>query len=319
MHAMEFDITIGSYRLAVVDSITVNRSVETLADTASISLPAYVTGKPAKVNDRIRPGDEVAICLGYDGNLRKEFSGYVDRIANDNGRLVIECIDHLRLFKVSLKSRELKNITLSALLGQVARDTLGAQAKVECDYDCRYDKFVISRATGYDVLRKIQEDFRANIYFADGTLHCHPPYAHIENPQAVVYDFAVNIEDSDLTYKLKSDRPLQVEVTMTKSDGKTVKKRFGTTGAEVKKLDVYGVNEADLQQRAEEEYNVFCFDGYEGNFTGWLVPYCEPANKIRLRDAEFPEREGDYYVVATEISFSSSGGKRKVILGRRLS
>ncbi len=36
---MNFDITIGSFRLTMLDSVEVTRSVENLADTAVITLP----------------------------------------------------------------------------------------------------------------------------------------------------------------------------------------------------------------------------------------------------------------------------------------
>jgi hypothetical protein len=75
---------------------------------------------------------------------------------------------------------------------------------------------------------------------------------------------------------------------------------------------------SDLKKVAENEYNLWVYDGFEGSFTGWLIPYVEPAYKIELRDQEYPQKNGLYYVIGTKINFSSSGGERKIKLGRRL-
>ncbi|MBQ9546803.1 MAG: hypothetical protein IJU90_05915 [Bacteroidales bacterium] len=70
---------------------------------------------------------------------------------------------------------------------------------------------------------------------------------------------------------------------------------------------------------AEQEYNARCFEGYEGSVTGWLLPYVQPAMAISLHDEDQTDRDGKYYIVATETTYSKSGGQRKITLGRRLS
>jgi hypothetical protein len=62
----------------------------------------------------------------------------------------------------------------------------------------------------------------------------------------------------------------------------------------------------------ENEYNLWVYNGFEGSFTGWLIPYVEPAYKIELRDQEYPQKNELYYVIGTEINFSSSGDERKI-------
>ncbi|MDR1896549.1 MAG: hypothetical protein LBR10_07155 [Prevotellaceae bacterium] len=73
-----------------------------------------------------------------------------------------------------------------------------------------------------------------------------------------------------------------------------------------------------MKRVAESEQSLWAYDGYEGSLTGWLLPYVEPAYKIRLLDSEYPRKNGNYYVIATETNFSSSGGVRKITLGRKL-
>lgn len=58
------------------------------------------------------------------------------------------------------------------------------------------------------------------------------------------------------------------------------------------------------------------YSGFEGNFTGWLIPVVKAGGRVRLRDVDKPK--GKYYVTAVEIEFGQNGAKRKVTLVRKL-
>ena len=96
MLRMDFDITIGKYRLKMVDSVKVKHSVEQLSDTATVTLPAMVEGKALEVEDKLKPtatdNVPVTIKLGYDGKLETEFEGYLKAVNTDNGNLTLECV-----------------------------------------------------------------------------------------------------------------------------------------------------------------------------------------------------------------------------------
>ena len=65
---------------------------------------------------------------------------------------------------------------MEQLLRKVVRG-VGKSYNIDCSYKWTYAKFIIHSATGYDVLKKIQEECGADIYLKDGTLHVHPPGA----------------------------------------------------------------------------------------------------------------------------------------------
>ena len=56
---MMYDIEIGGYKVGVLDGVEVRRSVETLADSAVIKLPAAEYNAALEVEDKIRRGDTV--------------------------------------------------------------------------------------------------------------------------------------------------------------------------------------------------------------------------------------------------------------------
>ena len=319
MFRLTHDITIGKYRLKLVDSVSIKCSVETLSDTAVITLPGSVMNATLQIEGKINVGDAVSIRLGYDSELKEEFAGYVEKISTNDGSLKIECLDALYLFKkTALKNSQYKPITLAALLRKVCAE-VDSSIKVNCDYSFTYDDFVIYKANGYDVLKKVHEDTKADIYFAGNTLHVHMPYTQNADTTPVRFDFSRNIEKSDLTYRKAEDHKVEVEVKFStaKDNGKTV--TFGTKGGEKISLKSPAQNEADAMKVAEAEYRRRSFDGYEGSFTAWLIPYVKPTNTVHLHDKDYPTKDGNYYVTGTETTYSSSGGVRKIKLGHRLS
>lgn len=318
MLTMEYDIRIGGRQIGLLTSVTVYRSVESLCDTAVICLPSTYLNRTINIEDYLHEGDTVEIRLGYNNNLKVEFNGYLNTISTDDSQVRINCEDALYLFRKEIPNKEYKNITLKNLLQKIVQ-TIDTTFKIDCDYDFTYDKFVCKDATGYDVLKKVQDETKANIYFLNNTLHIHPQYSKITNTEAVKYDFAVNIEKSELKYKKADERKYFIEVEGIQANGERVTVTAGKQGGDKRCIKIYGVTDhASLLKRAQEELQTVIYTGFEGSFTGWLVPYCEPAYKIQLYDQDYPEKQGLYYVIATEINFSNSGGQRKITIGKKI-
>jgi len=313
-YPLNWKITIGKYTLLMLESAEIHSSVDLLADTAVIRLPASNLNKRLDVEAKLRIGDRVKIEAGYN-TLRTEFEGYLQRIGTDQGSITLQCEDAIYLTRKAVADKEFKNTNVQQICEYIAEQVGGIS--VVCDYGFTYDKFVISRATGYDVLKKLQEESRANIYMRGTELHVHPAY--VERFGEVKYDFSRNVEKSDLTYKRGDERKYEVEVEGLTRDGKRVSVVVGTPGGDKRSVKVYGVSDTTaLRARGEEELKRFVYDGYEGSLTGWLVPASAPGYSVTVKDEEYPEKDGIYYAVAVTTNISRNGGVRKVQLGRRL-
>ena len=317
MFTLGYDIRLGDFRLGMLDKVEIHRSVELLADTATIVLPGAEYNKALEVESLIKRGDLVSITIGYEETgLREEFRGWIQRISTDDGSITIECEDDLYKFRKSIPNEELKQVTLEALLKKMISD-IGESFKLDCTYSWTYEKFVINTATGYDVLKKVQEESGADIYLADDTLHVHAPAETVGDD--VYYDFALNVEECDLTYRTAEDRKVQVVVKATMPDGTVKEIETGSTGGDKVEIRCATSDEASMRQRGQTEVKRLSFDGYEGNITTWLIPYCKPGDTAELRDEDYPEKDGRYFVQAVTTEFSRDGGKRTVELGFRLS
>ncbi len=318
MYRMSHNITIGSYRLMLLESVRIVHSVEALSDTAEIVLPGTVMNVAIEVEDKIHVGDAVKIELGYNGKLKTEFEGYVQRIGTDDGSIKLECEDGLWLFRKGVADKVYKNADVKSILKDIAGQC--GDFTVECDYAFTYEKFTVHNATGYDVLKKIQEEVKPNIYLKGQTLHVHPQYAEVFGEAK--YDFSRNIErgGTSLEYRRKEDRRVLVTVEGEKKNGTKVKVEEGVTGGDRLTLKVPGAtDEASLRLVAKRLLEEKCYTGYSGSFCGWLLPYCDTGYKVSLHDPDYEYKDGTYYVTAVEVSYSRSGGKRTITLGKRLS
>ena len=307
---MRYDI------LGMLEKVEINRSVELLADTAVITLPAAEYNVALDVESKIRRGDKVVISLGYEETgIVKEFEGWVQRVGTDNGAITLECEDDLFLFRKSLKNQQKMNISLADLL-KLTVAGVGGGFKIDCSYSWTYEKFVINNATGYDVLKKVQEESGADIYIQDNVLHVHAPGEKVG--KNIIYDFSQNVQSCDLNYRRADERKVEVIVKAVMPDGKVKEKKYGTTGGDKVEVKCATSDDASMKSRGESEYKRLTFDGYDGSITTWLVPFIVPGDCAELHDEDYDYKDGRYYVRAVKTEFGSSGATRNIELGFRL-
>lgn len=314
---MSYDISVGNYKLGMLDRVEVRKSVEQLADTAVITLPSAEYNVALDVESKVRRGDAVTIKFGYkETGVITEFTGWVQRISTDGGNIKIECEDDLFLFRKPLKNEVLQRISLQSLLEYIVKQC-GVAFEVECAYTWAYAKFVINNATGMDVLKKIQDECGADIFIKDDKLYVMPPGATVGKDR--YYDFARNIEQESLTYKKAEDKKILVVVKANMPDGTVKELEIGSTGGEKVEVKAPNSDDASMKLRGEVELKRRNFDGYEGSITGWLIPECEPGDSVTLHDKDYEYKDGTYFVTGVTTEFSREGGKRKIELGFRLS
>jgi hypothetical protein len=195
-------------------------------------------------------------------------------------------------------------------IAQYLVDKTNTALTVNCTIGIVYDKFVINAATAYDVLKKLQEETKSNIYIRNGVLNIHPPY--IEPHNKVRYSFQRNIESSSLKYKLASDKNIQIVVEATGADGKKREVTAGTTGGDKITIKGGGLSEQSMKELADAEFRRQVYDGYDGDITTWLIPSVEPGDSVELVDEDFNYKTGWYYCKSVTTTFNSSGGVRKI-------
>lgn len=314
---MNYDIQLGKYKVAHLLSCEVRKSAGKLSDTATIKLTGMAYGKALAVESKIKRGDEVNIRLGYNENLQQEFQGFISSITTDN-TIVIECEDGMFLMRKPVSNKQYKQIEAAAVVEDVAGQIGGfSVVKGAGVSDVKYDKFTISNATAYEVFEKIKSDTGLHIFVKGKTLHIHLKYTYKEGE--VTFDFSHNVESSTLKYISAPDKKVQVEAVGIDRANKKTAVVVGTAGGDKITVHRYNISDrAALQAIALEEEKKHRYTGYEGDLTTWLFPYCTYGYSATVRDTDYPNRQGTYYVEAVTTAFSSGGGKRKTTLAVQL-
>ncbi|NIJ45064.1 hypothetical protein FHR24_001503 [Wenyingzhuangia heitensis] len=315
---VEFETEGKRTQLAILDELEIIASVDNLTDVATISLPEAVMNTALNFEGKIKRGSKVLIKLGYDSDLKTEFVGYVQEIVNKDSSLQIKCEDALFLFRKGIKSVELKSTSLKEV-GKYIVDQIDEGYTVDCDYGITYEKFTIHNATGYDVLKKLQEETKANIYFDTNNkvLHIHPPY--VTKTGEVFYSMQKNIENSSLEFKNKVDDKTEIIIESTGKDGKVKKLTAGTTGGNKINIKVGPMSEESMKKIAESALKKEAQSRFEGTFDTWLIPYVSPGYSARIKDEDYLNKLGWYYVVSVTTKISSQGAVRTITPGIKLS
>lgn len=305
-------------RLGILAECEIQKSTKNLADFATITLPEAHFNRALEIQESVKRGDEVKIMLGYDSDLETEFEGYVKEIITNDSSIQIKCEDGLFLFRNAVPNKIFKKTDVKTLANYLISQ-INPSFKLICDYNIAYEKFTIYKADGLDVLKKIQEETGADIFFnmERKELHIHGAYMH--KTGEAFYSMQRNIETSSLEYKTAEDRKVEVTIESVGTDGKTVNYTTGTTGGEKITKKVGRMSKSAVKIIADVEYKNRMTPGYEGSFDTWLIPYCEPGYTIGIDDKDYPYKDDLYYCESVTTKFSESGGVRTLTPSIKLS
>lgn len=311
-------ITIGDEVLNGITEVQVESSVESLSDVARITLPFMNHNRPFDLESRFVRGQDVKIELGYDSKFNTEFVGYV-RTLSLNSPCVIECEDSMWLMRREVKSKEFKNASVDEILKYVCKEIGGFTLKSTVS-ELKYDKFAIRGATAYEVLEKVKQQFGISIYAKGLTLFANLKYT--ERNGEVYFSFSENVKASSLQFVRSSDVKVQVKIRGIKKDNTATKDiEVGSKGGESVTLpDQPNItDQASLEAKAKEYLKQLTYTGYRGDLTSFGQPFCGLGWAAFVRDRDFPDRDGRYYIKAIKVNFSSTAGYSRVLsLGIKL-
>ncbi len=306
------------YRLGILAGLTVNAAITNLADTAEIRVPGTVLNERLSLEDMLPRGTEVEIRAGYDGKPNYLFGGYVKDITDKNGQTVIRCEDALFLFRRPVGDKQFNGVSICGIAAYLTGQ-IDASFGVSCDYTITYEKFIIRNATGYDVLKKLSDETKADIWFdnQNKVLHIHPPYTSMGDRK--VFSFQHNIEKSSLEWIGPGDEKQEVVVESTDIQGHVRRITEGTTGGDRMVIKTGPMSEASMRQIAREVLRKQQSGRYKGSFDAWLVPHVRPGDEVLIADADYPDRKGIYLVEAVRTQIGPQGGRQTITPGIKLS
>jgi hypothetical protein len=313
---ISLQITIGNkIRFQVAKYIKIDKSIHKLANTSVIHLPREfranerVDFKEANLLSFMKIGDSIKIELGYDGNLKTEFEGYLKNIGAEIPT-VLECEDEMyQLKRTSKFNKTFSSVSLKEVLSLIAPGY-----EIICP-TVTFGKYSIENATAFEVLEGLREfgiraSFKGKVLYAGMMIDFKTLATHY-------FEFGMNIrESSDLKYLTEQNKAVKVKaISLQKGSSKKVTYEYGEAINGERTLHApTNLNLTELKKWTEDYYKNIVFEGYEGTIDGWCYPRTEPGDTLKLVDPNYPDqhRDGKFLIESVEITVDDEFGiKRK--------
>jgi hypothetical protein len=313
---MACSVTIGALTTTSITAAQCKESYTELSNVATITLPRECnfaikgrsdTLEQKNIRQIIKAGDPVILSFGYDENIFKVFTGYVKKISADIP-LVIECEDEMFKLRKSTFNESFKSIKLIDLLNKVAP---GYTYNVIDNIDL--GKFMISNASGYQVLEALRKDYLLQASFEGKELTVGFP---IDLKPQKTHKYNINRlrSASSLEFVSKDDFKLEIKAISNNSDGTKEVVTIGESGGSVRTLNFANKSKEDLESLAKKQIDSTRFDGYQGSFDAFGDRHVMVGDAVELDDPNYPnsERAGKYLVESVERTFDENGIKQTI-------
>jgi hypothetical protein len=323
MFVIGVEASIGGKRFKRVHEVEITHSLKQLGKRAVVKIPA--SARLTRLGELVsevetakafRVGDLAVIWMGYDGQLREEFRGYVRRI-RPTVPLEIELEDETFKLRRKQLQKAWHQVTLRQLLDYILEGTGIALANTSTVPEINFQPFAFRSVNGAQALEKLRSDYGLTMYFSEpGRLVV--GLASETDGTVVKYTIGRNVIEHDLEWVDEDDTQIKIKAVLVNKDNTFTEKIIGDEDGEQRTIFLYNIAPGELEERAKQEALKYKYRGYKGSLTGFLRPAAEVGNTVRLRDETFENNEGDYLVDEVVTSLSDSGGRRKVTLGLKL-
>lgn len=321
MFILTCELHIGNYTFRHLLSAQVVKSVDNLSDTCIIEMPArfkvLAGGQELSTREALKAGDPVRLVLGYEDKYTGvEFNGFLKKI-KPGTPLKLECEDAVYFLRQNNIRWAKDHTTLQEVLQQVVKDTPVKLS--EHIPHLPLDKWEIRDANGAQVLESIRRELCMTVLINDrGDLYCGLSQA-TNVGQTATYDLNYNIIQNDLEYVSREDIRLRVKYIY--KDDKNAKRSVvvGDPDGELRTFHTSVVSDIEkLKEMALAELAKLKYDGYTGSITSFLIPYATRGMGAKIIDRESPERGGLFFIEKVVTTFSTSGARRTVTLGKKI-
>lgn len=309
MYQLNCRIEIGGFQFGYVAEIEIKSSWKQLTDTAMVSLPKSVRFGDKELKDLIRQNDPVRIWLGYDGNLKKEFEGYVTKV-EPNIPLKIHCQDAMWLLKQNNVVASFRNPTLAEIVAAVVPPNIPFVTG-----EMQFGAFRINNVSAAKVLSELQRNYGIYSFFRDGVLYVGKGISSENNPS---YHFQQNVVSRNLQYRLIEDAFISIKGISLFRDNSIIEYEVGDNGGEQYLYSYYGLSEGELKSRIDSQYELLQYEGYQGSIEVFGTPFVQHSDVTLVMDNEYPDRVGRYQVDGVTTRFGQSGFRRTIELGRKI-
>ena len=318
----------SSFKFKGVHEVKIVKSIYSMNETCVIKLPTtarlrkYDTLSTVSVSvaQQWQQGDKVVVQLGYNGNYKTEFVGFVRRL-NFTTPVEIECEGYVYQLRNNLKGKTFIKTEYKKIVEYIIA---GTDIKMSVDMkkrDLIVDKFTIKTDTAAETLHQLNKHLFNVLAITFHGPELYMGLSYLDVKETVKYKMGWNvIKDNGLKLRDPGNYKVSIKLSGVKGDGTKNVVTSGDQSLNVKKMRSHAVTATGtLQVLGDEKVRQLKYKGYEGKITAFGIPFCEHAWKVELTDPRYAEREGSYLIDSVEIIFGMGGFRRIVGIGVKVS
>jgi hypothetical protein len=317
MLALNCKIKVGSFVFYSVSEVKIISTFRQFTDECYITLPRKVEweGKNIHLGDEglIKASDKVTVELGYDEDLKTEFSGYLRQVGS-GFPIKLSCEDEMyKLKKETVSPKEFESAKLRDVLAYILPADILSNAKID---DINLGRFLIrDNVSVSKVIKEIKDQYHIFIFFRDGKLCAGRP-VWTEYQKEHKFIFGHNIINDELKYIREEDVKLRVKAVSILEDSTKLEVEVGDKEGSLHTVKVnYVDNKSDLEKLANKRLEALKFTGMHGRFTAFGVPSVKQGDIANFTDEleDSDEREGRYRIDKVVKEFGVSAAYKQTI------
>ena len=297
----------GKYIVNRINTIEIVRSIETLTDTATVTIPRRLIAENIDLRTLVKKGDRVQIFTGYGQDVTERFDGYVTKIGIETP-MTIHCQDSA----FALKNDTIKKSYDSVKVSELIADILPAYISVDVTADYNLGAFKINDATATEVLEVLRSKYKLRCFFrSDGVLNVGLAYP-LDILKTTIFDLQRNVKSSALEYVTAEDQKIKIKGVSVQADNTKIEYSEGDESGSTR---TYYYNELDLNGLKAAVKNEITKDRatkYGGSFTAFGTPSVNVAEIVEIRDRQ-NGIVGEYRIKAVTERWSVDNGGEQII------
>ncbi|MEQ8685441.1 MAG: hypothetical protein RIE86_09115 [Imperialibacter sp.] len=309
-------LIVGDLEFNQINAAEIKSSFRMLTDTAEVTIPRrfQVEGRLVDdLNSVFSKGDPCQIWLGYNDDLRLEFTGYLDYY-EPKPAITLHFQDEMFNLKTTPIRQAFHQVKLADLLAAVAPGY-----KVQCP-EISLGNMEIKDLSPAGVLKKLEEDFSLFSYFksweTDKVLYSGFAYDNRFNTELL--HLQKNVKDArNLNYQVREASDFKVTAISHQKDGSKIKvslPKDAKGDAETRTLNFGPMTKAELEAMATGELIRFNYSGYRGDLKLFGQPVLHHGDSVTIEDAAYG-RKSSNLVDETTTRFGAIYLERTIKLG----
>lgn len=296
--------------IGMVHRVHITGDNTTLQDTCTIDLPRNARWVGSE-RIPLRRGDEVRVWLGYDGELKLRFIGYIQDVgANTPTRLTV--VDTMFV----LRQRTAKKKTyVRAKLKEVLEDQMPKEVRWEVPHEVEIGTYRVTATTVAGLLEDLKKNYGVEsvmvIEDGEAKMLSYTVYPGMRR-KAMVVEEGKNLISDSLVYRRREDVQVKVEGISIQSDGSRISYEEGE--GELHTIHRYGLTLAQLKVAVKDEMERLKWNGLSGRFETFGEPVVGRLDVVEVRKQHVDP--GRYQVKGVDVEFGMGGYRQRVELGR---